>query len=132
MTRNEIKYVKGNPSHVLDRVAIPTATLTADKKLEDFDEWAYDGLVLLFKQDLLAAISCQSRGIGQCPHMDGITSGNNEEELLSVFGQPSKESIDDLIKIMEYSNIGMVFKLRQQKIIEIMLYDTTVFKPTGH
>jgi hypothetical protein len=133
MTRNEIKYVKGTPSHVLDGVAIPTGTLTADKKIEDFDEWAYDdGLVLLFKQDLLAVISCQSRRHIFCPDIDGITNGDNEEKLLSVFGEPSNASIEEFVKIMEYSNIGMILKLRERKIVEIMLYDTTVVKPTGH
>jgi hypothetical protein len=126
MTMAEAKYVKGIPDFVVDNTPIRTSNLDEGKKIEEYRDWRYadSTLQLVFNDDnnLLGAIACSSASA--CPEILGITIGDSEQQLLSKLGQPSTAKIDGLVKEMNYSSLGVLVDLRQQKIFMFGIHDT--------
>jgi len=137
----DIKYVEGFPTHVYEieregewqglKKAIAADKLEKGKKIEDYNEWSYQGsddridLVFDRNKDRLIAINCYSADkLYRCPTLGGIQDGDSGRELFRKFGQRYTSSIDGVTKVVTYPSVGAHFYLTQETIYMLGINDT--------
>lgn len=134
MTKNEVRYIKGEPNQVLEKVSddinfywyvdpIPT-----DKNIVDYNMWEYSNdygneLTVTFnpKAEKVNSLSCRQ---GKYNYRDaceiqGLLIGLTEEEIINRLDRPIKEKLNGSIKILYYPDINLKFYLEKKKVYMI-------------
>jgi hypothetical protein len=152
-TRGEVRYKRGEPpvvygmpqpgepvvhGYFTDPRKNPSNALPDGTETDTFPSWAYsnnDTLNAHFdvtfdaKSGRVAAIDCVDQSdppTSYCERVAGLGIWDPEGRITSLLGAPTQQSIDELssVKTMEYSDIGLAFLLKRQRIFAIYLYGT--------
>jgi Putative abortive phage resistance protein AbiGi, antitoxin len=139
MTMDEVKYVKGYPTYILEypkitvekptwwensASVIASSSLKDGQNVEDFRSWEFaiddhgTRIDVDFDQrtKLLSKVACYSQRIMQCPSLLGLHDGMSEADAIKRLGKPSYERIDGVTKKVSYDRLGVWFYLEKMKI----------------
>ena len=103
--------------------------LPKGSKVEDYEMWRY------YKDDMssnldakfdvpdgrIVEIACFSTKENFCERVNGIGINSTESDVKKKLGEPSKETIDDLVKKIEYKNYNLEFYLAKEKVFYIIV-----------
>ena len=98
-------------------------------KVEDYEMWRYykddSSNILDVKMDVpngrIVEIACFSRKGNFCEKINGIGIKSTEFNVKKNLGEPSKETINDLVKKIEYKNYNLEFYLAKEKVFYIIV-----------
>jgi hypothetical protein len=141
MTMKEVEYVKGIPIAVLAPVNMQTNNpwdrfpgvifskdFKSGQQAEDYLAWEYllprgaSRIDADFDQNTrkLKSVECYTDGAyaiwAACPPLLGVRYGSSEDDVISLLGQPSKQTIDGVSKRMEYRSLNAYFYLMRKKV----------------
>src|SRR3546814_136549 len=112
------------------RSVIETKNIEQGKRVEDYDEWSYQGyhhrIYVLFDSQKTAVIAVQcvsDHQLRSCPAIAGIADGDTEQEVVRKFGKPDSSKISGVTKNLYYSKIGVSFTLAQQRVYMLGIND---------
>lgn len=152
-TRGEVRYKRGAPpvvygtpqpgeavvhGYFTDPTKNPANALPDGTDTETFSTWAYSNNDTLnphfdvtfdAKSGRVASIGCVDQSdppTSYCERVAGLGIWDPEGRIISLLGAPTQQSIDEKssVKTMEYSDIGLAFLLKRQRIFAIYLYGT--------
>jgi hypothetical protein len=150
-TRGEVRYKRGEPpvvygtpqpgepvvhGYFTDARKNPANALPDGTDTDTFPTWAYsnnDNLNPHFdvtfdaKSGRVATIDCVDQSdppTSYCDRVAGLGIWDPEGRITSLLGAPTQQTIDEKssVKTMEYSDIGLAFLLKRQRIFAIYLY----------
>jgi hypothetical protein len=105
--------------------------LPKGKTVNDYPLWSYEGgdnhylHVAFGNGKTVVSIACYSLDrIYRCPTIGGISDGTSEAELLRKLGAPSRSQIVDQTKTVTYDDVGVEFKLEQEKVYRLLIGQT--------
>jgi hypothetical protein len=139
MTRDEVRYIKGLPPNIVtdDKEGpwqsfgiLKSSELPKGKTVNDYPLWSYEGNnhylhVAFGNGKTVSSIACFSIDrIYRCPSIGGVADGTSEAELLRKLGAPSTSQISDQTKSVTYEDIGVEFKLEQEKVYRLLVGQT--------
>jgi hypothetical protein len=88
MTKPEVRYLKGDPTHIYPAVEGGTAESSnydVDTPPLDHDYYAYGG------KDAVVAVMCTGNNAIACERIAGLGPGSNEAEVKAVLGAPNED-----------------------------------------
>jgi hypothetical protein len=143
ITANEVMYRKGMPTQVLGepeldnkgeewqtehqvinsiKVENPNLEVSSEKVLE-YKYWHYDNQGLTVKFDKpngnVEDFTCYSEKEHGCEKVNDLGMNSTETDVKKKLGKPSKETLDGLIKTIQYKNYNIEFYLKQEKVYQI-------------
>ena len=134
ITANEVKYRKGVPRIMhLSGFQSDEAVKTEESQPSEFSEnlgkcisWNYfsdEGPALTVKFDVpnghLVEIACRSEKEYGCEKVNNIGINSTETDIKKKLGKPSKETLDGLIKIIQYKKYNTEFSLKKEIVNQI-------------
>jgi hypothetical protein len=145
MTMAEVKYVKGDPSYVLEisepnglpplskshHLVIPVRELETSQRVEEYFSWSFDlgepgsRIDVDFDNSTkrLIRIGCFSKSRSSCPAIFGLQGDTSEDQIVSRLGKPDKETIEGVTKKLEYTNLHVWFVIEERKIYMLGLVE---------
>jgi outer membrane protein assembly factor BamE (lipoprotein component of BamABCDE complex) len=138
MTMDQVQYIKGSPSDVLDddprggfRMVRAVKDIKADKKVQDYRSWQFSDatssrLDVEFDpaSKKLRQIACYSSDSYSCPALVGVNDGTDEDTVVKKLGRPSSEKILGPTKLIEYEPLGVWYYLAKQKVYMLGMSST--------
>lgn len=100
--------------------------MPAGSKVEDFDEWMYDGVSLNYmtvafnKSGTVESIKLLSLDKPGWGPVAGLYSDDTEETVLRL-GEPSRQYFEGVSKTIEYDDLGLEITLSQGKAYMVQL-----------
>jgi hypothetical protein len=145
-SREEVRYKLGDPPEVdddvqsaqgADRVYVtnrkdPINAMPADRTVNQFNTWQYPGrgddahYDVYFDATTGRAIALVCFDFFQptthyCPSLFGIAIDDSESEVINAIGEPTRESISEGVKILEYDDRGIVVRLSKERVYSLQL-----------
>jgi hypothetical protein len=146
-SREVVRYKLGDPPEVDDAVvkaqaqnalgtsrvhANPSNALPADKTVNQFNTWRYPGRGDDAHYDVyfeattgraiaLACFDFFHPTTHYCPSLFGIAIDDSESEVIDVFGEPTRQSISEGVKILEYDDRGIAVRLSKERVYALQL-----------
>ena len=145
-SRDEVRYKLGEPPEADDdvqnaqgagRVYVtnrkdPINALPADTTVNQINTWHYPGrgddahYDVYFDATTGRAIALVCFDFFQptthyCPSLFGIAIDDSESEVINVIGEPTRKSISEGVKILEYDDRGIVVKLSKERVYSLQL-----------
>jgi hypothetical protein len=157
-SRGEVRYKRGDPpvvygaplpgesvvhGYFTDPKTDPANALPEGTDTDTFPTWAYSNNATMnphfdvtfdAKSGRVAKIDCVDQSdppTSYCDRVAGLGIWDAEGRITSLLGAPTQQSIDEKsgVKTMDYSDIGLVFLLKRQRVFAIYLYGTEAHKP---
>ena len=145
--QNRVVYLFGVPDNVLGPVEIGDFGLSqrvyevngpegnknnmpSGTKIEDYNEWVYEQKNSFNRFEIefdstgnVKIISCYSKNMNfsDWGPIAGIYSGDNEEKILKL-GKPTFDTIEDVTRIVDYSDIGIKYYLSKGQVYMAKMY----------
>jgi hypothetical protein len=146
-SREVVRYKLGDPPEVDDALveaqvqnalgatrayANPIHALPAGKTISQFNTWQYPGrgddahYDVYFEASTGRAIALACFDLFQptthyCPSLFGIAIDDSESEVIDVIGEPTRQSISEGVKILEYDDRGIVVRLSKERVYGLQL-----------
>ncbi len=143
MSKDEVYYVKGQPTEVHERPAkgdafegswlvIYVNAIPKGKTPKDYISWAYsldttsgDRLdIEFFDRDRVSRIACYTT-TGFCRSILGIASGDTEESVKDRLGKPDREELSGVTKRLRYSSLNLSLYLVKKKVYMLVVEGET-------
>jgi hypothetical protein len=148
-TRDEVAYKLGRPPVVYgeqkpgdwgipvfytDRKSDPINAMPEGTRIEQYQAWSYTGPAPNVHLDVdfnkktgrVERIECfdlSDTASAYCPHLLGLAVGDSEARMVDVLGAPTSQKVENGVKTAEYSNLGVAFLLKMQRVYSVAVYD---------
>jgi hypothetical protein len=152
-SRGDVRYKRGDPpvvygapqpgdsvvhGYFTDPKVDPDNALPAGTDTDTFPTWAYSSNATMnphfdvtfdAKSGRVAKIDCVDQSdppTAYCDRVAGLGIWDAESRITSLLGTPTQQSIDEKsgVKTMDYTDIGLVFLLKRERVFAIYVYGT--------
>jgi hypothetical protein len=142
-SREEVRYKLGDPPEVDDDVQSALGPnpqvhvnsindLPANRIADQFNTWRYPGRgddahydvyfdATTGRATTLACFDVIRPTTYYCPRLFEIAIDDSESEVIDVFGEATRKSINEGVKILEYDDKGIVVRLSKERVYSLQL-----------